>query len=278
LAAETPVRAKPVEPGVAKALTSEPPRVSRWNGYERQDYTFSGRAVRLVKPRAAATGNPWLWRAEFPDSAPATDKALLAKGWHVAYYKVSNLYGAPVALDAMDGFYEHATNTLKLSPTPVLVGVSRGGLYAMNWTARHPDKVAAVYLDAPVCDFKSWPMGLWKGQRARNGKMEIMRSYGFKTEEELMAYTGNPVDNLAPVARHRVPIISVVGTADKVVPLEENTAVLEKRYRELGGEILVIRKEGVGHHPHGLENDPSPIVDFILKKTKERRANGAACK
>ena len=62
-----------------------------------------------------------------------------------------------------------------------------------------------------------------------------------------------------------MPILSVCGEADRVVPFAENTAVLEKRYRELGGPIEVIRKPGVDHHPHSLK-DPAPIVDFILKR------------
>ena len=28
--------------------------------------------------------------------------------------------------------------------------------------------------------------------------------------------------------------------------------------------IRVIHKPGIGHHPHGLD-DPTPVVDFILK-------------
>ncbi|MCH2026161.1 MAG: hypothetical protein MK172_10500, partial [Verrucomicrobiales bacterium] len=62
----------------------------------------------------------------------------------------------------------------------------------------------------------------------------------------------------------RIPILHVVGAADKVVPVEENSAIIEKRYRELGGTIKVISKPGIGHHPHALK-DPKPLVDFILK-------------
>ena len=50
-----------------------------------------------------------------------------------------------------------------------------------------------------------------------------------------------------------------------MVPYAENTAVMEKRYRELGGPIEVILKPGVDHHPHSLK-DPAPIVDFVLKR------------
>jgi hypothetical protein len=61
-----------------------------------------------------------------------------------------------------------------------------------------------------------------------------------------------------------VPLIHVVGDADPVVPVAENTAILEMRYRKLGGSIKVIHKPGVGHHPHSLK-DPQSLIDFILK-------------
>ncbi|MCK5844140.1 MAG: hypothetical protein KAG97_05485, partial [Victivallales bacterium] len=53
----------------------------------------------------------------------------------------------------------------------------------------------------------------------------------------------------------------ISATDDEVVPISENTDVLEKRYKKLGGNIKVIRHPGK-HHPHGL-SDPKPVVDFI---------------
>jgi hypothetical protein len=53
-----------------------------------------------------------------------------------------------------------------------------------------------------------------------------------------------------------------------VVPFEENTRVLEARYKALAGEIMVIVKPGVDHHPHSLR-DPAPIVQFLLKHRAE---------
>ena len=57
------------------------------------------------------------------------------------------------------------------------------------------------------------------------------------------------------------------GEADTTVPFAENTAILEKRYRELGATIEVILKPGVDHHPHSLK-EPAPIVNFLLKNAK----------
>jgi hypothetical protein len=61
-----------------------------------------------------------------------------------------------------------------------------------------------------------------------------------------------------------VALIHVVGDADDVVPPAENAAIVEQRYRALGGTIEVIHKPMCGHHPHGLD-DPQPVVDFILR-------------
>ena len=39
--------------------------------------------------------------------------------------------------------------------------------------------------------------------------------------------------------------------------------MVEKRYKELGGQITVLVKEGEGHYPTAPK-DPKPVVDFIL--------------
>ncbi|HEY9248697.1 MAG TPA: alpha/beta hydrolase, partial [Rariglobus sp.] len=74
----------------------------------------------------------------------------------------------------------------------------------------------------------------------------------------------NPVDNLAPLAAAKIPIVAVAGDADKTVPFAENIGLVETRYRDLGGEIQVVVKPGGGHHPHSLA-DPTPVVNFLLK-------------
>jgi len=79
-----------------------------------------------------------------------------------------------------------------------------------------------------------------------------------------MAYKGNPLDNLKVLAKAGIPIIHVVGDTDKIVPLAENTAIAEARYKKMGGVFKVIHKKTTGHHPHSLK-DPKPIVDFIAQ-------------
>jgi pimeloyl-ACP methyl ester carboxylesterase len=251
----------------AVVLTAHPAaaetKSSDWHGYEKLDFAFGERTGLLVKPKQAAPGNPWIWRTEFFGHKPEADLALLAAGWHLAYYKVSNMFGSPGSIALMAGFHEHVTREYSLAKRATLEGFSRGGLYAVNFAATHPDKTAALYLDAPVLDIRSWPGGKGKGNGAPGEWKRALESYGL-TEETAADFKGNPLDRLAPLAKAGIPIISVCGEADKTVPYLENTAILKQRYEALGGRIEVILKPGVDHHPHSLA-DSKPIVDFLIR-------------
>lgn len=245
-----------VREGVASSL---------WSGFHRQDFRVDGRACIVVQPHVALPSRPWIWRTEFFGAFPSVDLALLGMGFHLAYMDVQDMYGAPVALDHMDEFHSCLIRNHSLGKKPVLEGFSRGALFALNWAARRADAVACLYLDAPVCDFRSWPGGRGRGPGSRGDWERLKQAYGF-SEEQARASAPTPLDNLRALAAARVPIVAVYGTADEALPPEENVLLLERRYKENGGEIMVIAKENVGHHPHSLA-DPTAIVDFILSKT-----------
>ena len=107
--------------------------------------------------------------------------------------------------------------------------------------------------------------GKGKGKGSPADWKRCLDAYGL-TEPEALAYKLNPVDNLAPLAKLKVPLLHVCGDADDVVPFPENTKLIEERYKAIGGPIEVIVKPGIGHHPHSLK-DPKPIVDFVYKHT-----------
>jgi len=237
---------------------------SQYHGFDRFDFKVNGLDAIVVVPKTVAKGKPWLWRAEFFDHRPETDLALLAKGFHLTYIQVGNTFGCPDAMKQWDAFYTLLTEKHGFSKKPALIGLSRGGLYCYNWAAANPDKVAVIYGDAPVCDFKSWPGGKGTGKGSKNDWAKLIKDYHFKDEAEAMAYDKNPIDNLKPLAEKKIPIIHVVGDKDDVVPHTENTMIIKERYEKLGGEMKLIIKPGIGHHPHGLD-DPTPVVDFILK-------------
>jgi pimeloyl-ACP methyl ester carboxylesterase len=182
------------------------------------------------------------------------------------YVDVIDLYGNAVAVKRMDDFYTFLIKNFGLNKKTVLEGMSRGGLDAFNWASENTDKVFCVYVDAPVCDIKSWPGGLGKGQGSKNDWEKCLKAYDL-TELTVQHFKGIPLNNCLKLAKANIPIISVCGDSDTVVPFEENSQKLAEIYRAAGGKIELIVKKGIGHHPHSLK-DPKPIVDFILKHTK----------
>ena len=236
---------------------------SKWKGFERHDFVHEDLKCILVIPATPAEGLPWVWRARFFGHQPQADVELLKKGFHLAYCDVSGLFGNEVAVDRWDRFYKMITKSRGLSKRPALEGMSRGGLIIYNWASKNPDKVSCIYGDAPVCDIRSWPGGKGKGKGGGSGWQQALKSHGI-TDDQSVAAKVSPIDKLEPIAKAKIPILHVLGAADKVVPVEENSAIIEKRYRELGGSIKIISKPGIGHHPHALK-DPKPIVDFIVK-------------
>ncbi len=239
--------------------------IDLWHGFKRHNFVVDGCPAWVVEPETPLPGNPWSWCLQFPDdfTERCAAPALLAKGFHHAHIQVGNTFGCPAAVKHFNAFYEFLTGK-GLAPKAVLIGLSRGGLYAYRWASENPEKTAVIYADAPVCDFKSWPAGKGKGDGSPEDWAACISCYGFKDEAEALAYPGNPIDTLEPLARAGVPLIHVVGDVDTAVPWLENTAIVEARYPKLGGEITVIHKPDCGHHPHGLD-DPAPVVDFILR-------------
>ena len=240
---------------------------SKWKGFRRCDFQIEGKSVLVVIPDEPAAGRPWVWHGEFFGHKPAPDIALLKKGFHIVYLKVPNMLGSPAAVQHWNDCYRQMTTVHGLAKKPALVGLSRGGLYCYNWAIANPNSVSCIYGDAPVCDFKSWPGGFEKGKGSPRDWKLVLQQWSFDSDEEAKAYQGNPVDKLTVLAAAKVPLLHVYGDADDVVPWDENTGVIADRYKALGGNIKLIAKPGVGHHPHGLE-DSTPIVEFILKHAK----------
>ena len=106
-------------------------------------------------------------------------------------------------------------------------GASAGDAYA--WAIENPDKVSCIYGENPIL-------------RTHMSKMP-------------------PMDNLASLAKVGIPILHVSGSLDPA--LNDNTRVVEKRYKDLNGQMTVIINEGAGHYPTAPK-DPKPVVDFIM--------------
>ena len=232
-----------------------------FHGYPELSFELGEVQCKIVKPTVAAAGAPWVWRARFYGHEPQFDIAMLQQGWHICYCDVKDLFGSAAATKRWDNFYEQAQQ-MGLNSKPFLEGMSRGGLIAQSWANAHPDQVCGIYGDNPVCDGRSWPGGKGTGIGAKRAWAKLLKVYSL-TEEEAADFKGFPIDGLETIAEAKIPILHLVATADRVVPPAENSDILVARYKELGGPAEVILKEGLGHHPHCLEN-PNRIVDFAL--------------
>jgi arylsulfatase len=237
---------------------------SQWNGYLRIGFEIDTRPAWLLKPKVAAKGRPWVWRARFPRYHPEVDLLLLERGFHVAYINTDGMLGSPDALKHWDAFYAYLTSEEGLSKKVALEAVSRGGLFAYRWAAQNPSSIACIYAEVPVCDFKSWPLGSGDGLGAPRTWQALLKAYQF-SQAEALEYRQNPIDVLDPIAKNKVPLLHLVSLNDRVVPPRENTFVLAERYRQLGGEIEIIEvEEALRANGHHFDHpDPARVADFI---------------
>jgi pimeloyl-ACP methyl ester carboxylesterase len=235
-----------------------------WSGFKKTVFEVNGDKCFVIAPAEAAAGKPWIWRTSFPGYHDAVDLELVRQGFHLAYMDVLKMLGSDAALDQMDAFYARVRSDWGLAEKPALEAVSRGGLHAYRYAARHPERIACIYADVPVMDIKSWPLKANAAQQVQ----DAVQYYGFNGEEDLKTFKGNPVDLLEPIAKAKIPLRHVITLEDQIVPPEENTLEAKRRLNRLGWDIeVIIATDGLkskGHH-----FDPVPEVDetvrFILK-------------
>jgi len=139
--------------------------------------------------------------------------------------------------------------------------MSCGGMQAVYFAAKYPQRVAALYLDAPVLNLLSCPAGV--GMANDELYNDFLKHTGV-TKSQLINFRNHPIDNLEPILENRIPVYLVCGDSDDVVPYEENGKVLYERFTARGADISLILKPGCGHHPHGLE-DNTPLLDFVAR-------------
>ncbi len=212
--------------------------VTIWKGFEKIDFPFENTTAYFVKPKQALPGNPWVWRAHFPNFHPEMDSVLVSRGFHLAYVNTNNLFAHPRAMQVWDKFYNYLTTEKSFASKVVLEAISRGGLYAYGWAKRNPDKVTCIYAEAPVCDPRSWPGGKGKGQGSPKDWERWLELNGL-TEATATTFTDIPLNDLEGMAAFKIPVLHVVSLQDKIVPPEENTFPLIEKYLRLGGPAAV---------------------------------------
>ncbi|WP_413667507.1 GDSL-type esterase/lipase family protein [Mucilaginibacter sp. Mucisp86] len=233
---------------------NQPFKESNFYGYPCAEFILDNREYKIVKPKWAAKGHPWVWRARFWGHEPQTDIALLERGFHLVYCDVAELLGNNEAIGYWNDFYKMLTNA-GLGKKAVLEGMSRGGIYLYNWAAANPDKVACTYADNALLDLKYWP-----------DSAVLKKDFNLTSANQIGSLKVSPIDKVPQIVKGKFPMLHLSADDDEAVDPSKNTLLFEQKVKALGGSITVIHKPGFKHHPHSLPN-PTPIVEFILKAT-----------
>lgn len=233
-----------------------------------ESFEVGGHMAYLQAAPQPAAGKPWIWYAPTVKGdfiilkhKMYTD-AFLNAGIAIATCDLGEVRGAPGSTAKFTLFYD-AMVKRGYSAKPILLGQSRGGIMTLAWAVRNPDKVTAWAGIYPVCSLSSYPL--------RFSKKETLADYGM-TEEEIRAKLGelNPIENLSGLAKNKVPLFSVHGDKDATVPFDENTKLLDERYKAAGGACEVKVIPGHGHDLSPAFFQCQELVDFILKNAMKK--------
>ena len=205
-------------------------------------------------------------KTEYFGAFPAFEKEMLARGWHLAW--IANLTRWHNEEDdaVKDRFCGFLQAEFGLSGRCLPVGMSCGGMLAVHFAARYPQRVIGLYLDAPVMNLLSCPAAMGKAELDDELWGEFQEKTGMDFSA-LICFRDHPMDHIVTLLENKIPVFLVAGDSDTVVPYEENGKELLRMYRERGGIIEVVVKPGCEHHPHGLE-DNTPIINFVQKYYK----------
>jgi dipeptidyl aminopeptidase/acylaminoacyl peptidase len=229
------------------------------------EYEKAGKCFVILPTKPAADGSrPWIWYAptfigRHPDSSHTwMFETLLAKGFYICGIDVGESYGSPAGREQYSSFYSFVIKEYGLDAKASLLPQSRGGLMLYNWAVENTDKVKCIAGIYTVCDIESYP-----------GLERACDAYGM-TEKQLLIelHKHNPISRLESLTKANVPILHIHGDSDSVVPLNENSEKLLRRYKTLGGKAELIIVKGKGHEvcPEFFQSEK--FLEFLLTQGK----------
>lgn len=231
-----------------------------------ESFRLDGHDAFVILPPTAKTDVPWVWYAPTLKGLPAQSevwmfKQFLAKGIAIAGIDVGESFGNPAGVDLYQRLHQHLVNSRGFRPKPCLLARSRGGLMLYNWAVEHPQSVGGVAGIYPVCNIASYP-GIANAAGAYERTAQQM-------EADLAKH--NPIDRMEPLAKAGVPVFHIHGDSDKVVPLEQNSEELQKRYETFGGPVEVEVVAGQGHNMWNGWFESQELTDFVIARALGKR-------
>jgi len=237
---------------------------------------FKGTRAYVIEPsRSVDPQRRWIWIAPlwlaFNAPKQANSRArffveqALNAGFHIVGLDVGTTCGSPKGAMLYEEFYRWLVRTRHLSPKVRLFGWSNGGLISYAWAFRYPDHVERILCVNPVTDMRTWPKLEKVSGPERITPAGLAYPYDSVKELERHLPEVNPIDNLASLAKRRIPIFHIHGDKDELVPMSANSVELVNRYRALGGDARLEVFEGLGHGAREFL-DYQPAADFLTAR------------
>ena len=237
-------------------------RCDEWYGFTRHHFEFENCKAWIVEPKYPAGDGRWSWCTVWPEAfvkrVGIVD--LLDHGFYHVHIDAFAFRASPEGVALMGRFHDFLVS-MGLSAKANLIGMSWGGFFSLRYAGTFPERIAAIYLDAPLCNAAD------PASPDSERSQSIYDNYKM-TFEELSTSKLNPINNVAPLVTARIPLMAAVGETDQSVNNDTNFNILEKRIIELGGTISTTRRNYWGHHPHGFD-ETEPLLAFHCAAREE---------
>ena len=244
----------------------------QWGGGHRMIFDFNGRRAWIVEPDSPAADRPWVWTMQwmgaYLDRTGAPD--LVRRGFYHVHLEAFDTRADDDGLKALAEFQDYLVRELGFAPKAGLIGMSWGGFYSVRYANAYPQKVARIYLDAPLLNFEGFggnenltptaaaaQIGPWAASRPKAG--------GTWSDDPRM-----PVNMAGSIARAGIPVYLLYGGQDQTVDPKLNCEPFAARFTAAGGALKCESRPAYGHHPHGFEHGDIPRILEFFQSGKER--------
>ena len=238
--------------------------VDKFHGFDRVVFDFDGYEAWVVCPLGETReGTPWTWTMQWAKAfVPRTNvPQMLRDGYHHATIITFARRMDETGLKVSAAFQKYLVEKLGFAPKAYLIGMSWGGFFSVRYANAYPQKVAKIYLDAPLLSFHNFlasegaevvakRIGPWAADCPSNGD--------WASDPRM------PVNMAAAVAKAGVLVYLLYGGQDQTVNPKVNCELFAERFKAAGGMLKVDARSLYGHHPHGFEHGDIPrIVEFF---------------
>ena len=211
----------------AVAQSDTPRSASPWAEAEVSTFEIDGRVCTVVAPGERADDAPWLLCANRPAADAVLEQQLLAKGFHIVWLDVEDLYGNAAAVALWDAVYARARDQFGLAAKPAIACRDHGALLAYNWAAQHSAQVACLYAETPWLRLEP----TLDRRDDDSVSADAMKAHGVETSE----HNGTPMGQAALIGEANIAVMHVYGPRRPGLPSDKDVQQFYAAYRMAGG-------------------------------------------